>query len=74
MLSLPLLPYKVFPKAPPPKLSFPALPTRQLKLKLVEMLSFPVPALMNWFGAVPIRVSPVFEPVIVLLKVAIRVE
>jgi hypothetical protein len=38
------------------------------------MLSFPVPALMNWFGAVPSRVSPVFEPVIVLLKVAIGME
>jgi hypothetical protein len=36
------------------------------------MLSLPDPALMNWFAAVPISVSPVFEPVMVLLKVAME--
>jgi hypothetical protein len=37
------------------------------------MLSLPVPPTISWLFAVPIRVSPVFEPVIVLLKVAMEV-
>ena len=54
------------------KVSLPSLPTREELAYCEPMLSAPVPALINWSDSVPIRVSPVSDPEIVLLRVAIR--
>ena len=52
--------------------SLPSPPTRDELAYCEPMLSAPVPALINWSASDPIRVSPVSDPEIVLLRVAIR--